>query len=572
MDDAQDYDVIVVGSGAGGMLAAVRAHDLGLKTLVIERSDHYGGTSAVSGGALWIPANGESPNPDSPELSLDYLRAVTAGAVPEAKLRRYVEYAPRMIAHLKALGVRYFTHQELSYPDYYPFAPGALAAGRTMFVASTDGAVLGEEFFRLREADPSYRLFNRIAMDNEEGLAIAAQAKGWQLTLARLIFDYWGDIRWRLRTPRDRQLKLGGALIGGLRKALADRGIPLQLKTRMRTLLTENGRVTGLVAEQEGQVLHIGAARGVILACGGFEQSQTLRERYLDQPTMASWSATPRENNTGDGLLAALEVGADTEFLNEAWWAPTLPTPSAHAPNTVRNLAMFLERGYPHSLAVNRLGKRFVNEACSYHQFGQAMLRDNAATGANMPCWLVFDATFRRNYALGSMLPAQMVPDSKLPPEWLDNLLYRADTLAGLAAKLALPADALAATVARFNAGARQGVDEDFGRGGNFHNLFYGDARHTPNRTLGELITAPFYAVRLDLGDIGTKGGPKTDENARVMATDGQAIPGLYAIGNAAGSVMGGAYPGAGATLGAAMTFGCLAAADIAQDRDRETR
>ena len=354
--------------------------------------------------------------------------------------------------------------------------------------------------------------------------------------------------------------------------ALADRGIPLQLKTRMRTLLTENGRVTGLVAEQEGQVLHIGAARGVILACGGFEQSQALRERYLDQPTMASWSATPRENNTGDGLLAALEVGADTEFLNEAWWAPTLPTPSAHAPNTVRNFAMFLERGYPHSLAVNRLGKRFANEACSYHQFGQAMLRDNAATGANMPCWLVFDATFRRNYALGSLLPAQMVPDSKLPPEWLDNLLYRADTLAGLAAKLALPADALAATVARFNAGARQGVDEDFGRGGNFHNLFYGDARHTPNRTLGELITAPFYAVRLDLGDIGTKGGPKTDENARVMGTDGHAIPGLYAIGNAAGSVMGGAYPGAGATLGAAMTFGCLAAADLAQERDHASR
>ena len=562
MDDAQTVDVIVVGSGAGGMLAAIRAHDAGLKALLIERSDRYGGTSAISGGALWIPDNGGSPHPDSAARSLEYLHHITGGSVPGKKLERYVEAAPRMIRNLGELGVRYFTHPQLSYPDYYPFAPGALPSGRTMFVASMDGAELGEEFFRLRECDPTYRLFDRIGMDNEEGLCIAAQGRGWQLTLARLIFRYWTDFAWRRRTRRDRQLKLGAALAGGLRKALAERGVPLLLKTRMRQLLTESGRISGIVAEHEGQELRMRATRAVILACGGFEQSQVLRERHLAQPTMAAWSATPRDNNTGDGLLAAIEVGADTEFMDEAWWAPTLATPSREAPNTVRNLAMFLERGYPHSVAVNRLGKRFVNEACSYHQFGQAMLRDNAATGANMPCWLIFDASFRRKYALGALLPSMLLPDRKLPPDWLDNMVYRADSIPGLAAKIAVPPDALAGTLLRFNELARKGVDEDFGRGGNFHNLFYGDARHTPNRTLGEVISPPFYAVRLDLGDIGTKGGPRTDENARVIARDGQAIPGLYAIGNAAGSVMGGSYPGAGATLGAALTFACLAVAD----------
>jgi len=559
-----DIDVIVVGSGAGGMLAAIRAHDLGLKVLLIEKSDRYGGTSAVSGGAIWIPNNSESPNEDSTQKALDYLRSVTEGLVLDAKLSRYVETAPQVPVYLKEVGVRYYTHPTESYPDYYPFAPGALSSGRTMFVKPIDGAILGDEFFRMRETHPEYQLFGKIALDVTEGTQLLVQAKGWQWTLLRVLFGYWSKIGWRRRTYRDRRLTNGMALIGGLRKALADRDISLQLKMRLKRILMENERVSGIVVERDGRELRFSVACGVILASGGFEQDQVLRDRYLGNATRTQWSATPRGNNTGDALQAALALGADTEFMNEAWWAPSIPMPSIDAPNTVRNIPLFFERGYPHSLAVNRLGKRFTNEACSYHQFGQAMLRDNVATGANLPCWFIFDASFREKYPLGGLSPGTIVPDSKLPLNWIDNLFYCADTLAGLAEKIAVPPQVLGDTVERFNAFARLGVDAEFKRGGNFHNLFYGDPRHKPNRTLGELIKAPFYAVQLDLGDIGTKGGPKTDEDARVLGKNGCPIEGLYAVGNVAGSVMGGAYPGAGATLGAALTFACIAAAHIA--------
>ncbi len=558
-------DVVVVGSGAGGLLAAARAHDLGLKVIVIEKSDRYGGTSAISGGAIWIPNNGESPIADSPAQALAYLQSVTQGQVPDAKLARYVEVSPQVPAYLKTLGVHYYTHPTLSYPDYYPSAPGALASGRTMFVSPMDGRVLGEDFFRLRETHPEYLLLEKIAIDVTEGVQLLAKAKGWQGTLLRLLSRYWTNLGWRRRTYRDCRLANGTALIGGLRKALLDRGIPLRLKTRLTRLTVSHGRVSGVIAEYEGRELQISASKGVVLASGGFEQSQSLRDSYLEQPTMASWSGTPRNNNAGEALLAALDIGADTAFMNEAWWAPTVPMPSVGTPNTVRNIPLFFERGYPHSLAVNRLGKRFTNEANSYHQFGQAMLRDQAATGANLPCWFVFDATFREKYPLAALLPSAVVPDSKLPPGWFDNLLYRADSLAGLADKIGVPTQALEQTVEQFNGYARLGVDAAFGRGGNFHNLYYGDPQHQPNRTLGELHKPPFYAVRLDLGDIGTKGGPKTDENARVVGKDGQPMAGLYAVGNVAGSVMGATYPGAGATLGAAMTFAYVAAEDIAR-------
>jgi 3-oxosteroid 1-dehydrogenase len=563
--DSEVFDVVVVGSGAGGMLSAIRAADLGLRCVVLEKSDRYGGTSAVSGGAIWIPNNDAIADVDSPQQALAYLTAVTKNAVPLGKLARYVEVSPLLLRYLSSIGVEYYAHPQLSYPDYYPDAPGALPRGRNMFVRPMDGAVLGEEFFRMRESYPEFKLLQRASLDLDEAGVIGGFHPGWRRAAAKVLADYYRDLGWRRRTRRDRRLTIGNALVGGLRAAMLKRGIPLRLKTGLVRLERDGTRVTGVVATHEGGELFFSARRGVILASGGFEQSQELRLQHLDQPTEARWSATPRDINTGDGLRAAEAVGADTAFLNEAWWAPTVAMPARTAPNTVRNVALFFERGFPHCLAVNRLGKRFVNEICSYHQFGQAMLRDNAETGANLPCWLVFDAQYRAKYPLGGLLPGRVEPDSKLPPDWFDNFLYRAENVRALAVKIGLPPNVLVDAVDRFNGCARRGVDDEFGKGENVYNQFFGDPRNGPSPVLGAVERPPFYAVRLDLGDIGTKGGPKTNEDAMVLDHKGHAIPGLFAIGNAAASVMGGAYPGAGATLGSAMTFGYVAATRLAQ-------
>jgi len=560
------YDVVVVGSGAGGMLSAIRCHDLGLKTLLIEKSDRYGGTSAVSGGAIWIPNNPDAGPGDSEEKALEYLVACTEGQVPQAKLRRYLQVAPQMLSYLAGLGLEYYADPLTSYPDYYPHHSGAMPYGRTMLVRPMDdGGVLGDEFFRLRESYPEFKLLDKISIDLVEGGALLYRSKGWIRVLLGLLWRYHADRSWRRQTHRDRRLTIGNALVGRLRKAMLVRGIPLLLKTRLTRILVEGGRVAGVSASRDGRPVTISATRGVVLASGGFEQSQELRERFLEQRTEARWSATPRDNNVGDGLLAALEIGADTAFMNEAWWAPTIAVPSRPAPNTTRNQALFFERGLPHSMAINRLGKRFVNEICSYHQFGQAMLRDNAATGANLPCWFIFDAQYRQKYPLGSLLPGSVASDSKLPKDWFDNFLYRADSLAELAARIGVAGDSLVETTRRFNGFAAAGVDEDFARGGNVYGQFFGDPAHAPNKVLGAIDKPPFYAVRIDLGDLGTKGGPRTDEDARVLGRDSRPIPGLFAVGNVAGSVMGGAYPGAGATLGSAMTFAYVAAEKLAQ-------
>lgn len=238
--------------------------------------------------------------------------------------------------------------------------------------------------------------------------------------------------------------------------------------------------------------------------------------------------------------------------------------PSQAAPDVVRNVALLFERGYPHSLRVNLLRKRFANDAISYHQFRKAMIRDNVAGAANILCWKLFDVKFRGKYRLGGLLPGWAMPDWMLPRDWFDNFLYRADNVLELAAKTGLPVAALQQTIATFNAGALKGEDGEFGRGETVYNRHFGDPNHKPHRNLGTLAKAPLYAEWIDLGDIGSKGGLKTDFEARVLREDGGAIGGLYAIGNCVGSVIGPVYPGGGATLGSAMTFVYLAAANIA--------
>jgi len=564
MSKAIECDVLVVGSGAGGMVSALRCHDLGLNAVLIEKADRFGGTSAVSGGGIWIPNNPAIAESDTKAQALEYLRSCTKGRVSEEKLQAYVDNAPRVLDELAGWKVGYFSVP--GYADYMPWLPGAMAAGgRTLMPLPFDARALGDELFRMREPHPTHKVLGRMQIDLAEMGPMIRRIGPWWITAAKLFLRYWLDLPFRFRSRRDRRVTTGNAMIGGLRKAMMDRNIPLLLNTRLASFIEEDGRVTGAVAVQRGAKVEIRAGKGVIVASGGFDKNQTLRDKHLPVSTPVDYSLTPGQNNTGDALIAGQEIGADTEFLEQAWWVPTMRVPAPGFNNVDMRAAFFMERGYPHTICVNRNGERFANEAMSYNDFGAEMIADQQRSGANMPCWLIFDATARWRYPIGALMPPVIMPDALVPKEWWDNAIFRADTIAGLAQKIGVPADALARSIGRMNVFAATGVDEDFNRGGNPYDLFVGDPRNKPNPCLGKIEKAPFYAIPVDIGDIGTKGGLKTDEVGHVLRADGSPLEGLYATGNVAGAMTFDSYPGAGATLGPAMTFGMLAAEHIAR-------
>ncbi|MBM3103894.1 FAD-dependent oxidoreductase [Pseudomonas sp. V1] len=559
------YDVIVVGSGAGAMTSALFAAEQGLSVLLVEKSDKFGGTSAISGGGIWIPNNhyfAAKGGRDSFELALQYLKAATGEHGDEPRLRAYLEHAPQMIRALEENShVRYAVAHK--YPDYYPQLPGSLAGGRTLDPELFDTGLLGDELANLRTPSPSTLLMGRIAWTARHAHKAMSRSFGWRLLILGLMLRYKLDFKWRRKGRRDRRAALGSALVASLRRSLMDRKVPLWLNTDFQALLTDNGRVTGVQVSRDGQPQQLHARRAVIFGSGGFEQNQALRERFLPQPTARDWSATPPGNNTGAALQAGMELGAATALMDWAWWAPTIAVPGEEKPRGV-----FAERAFPGAIVVNSLGRRFVNEAAPYLEFVDAMYRDNHGSGGqSIPAWVIFDARFRFNYAMGPLMPAQVMPDSRLRKEWLNTLYFKADSLPALAAQIGVDSAGLEQTVKRMNEYARTGIDTEFGRGGNVFDRYYGDSNVKPNPCLAPLGKGPFYAMRLDAGDIGTKGGLLTNEHAQVVSETGEAIPGLYAIGNCSASVMGTSYPGAGGTLGPAMTFGYIAANHIAANR-----
>ncbi|MNF29729.1 3-oxosteroid 1-dehydrogenase [compost metagenome] len=548
------------------MTSALFAADQGLSVLVVEKSDKYGGTSAISGGGIWIPNNhyfAELGGQDSFELALQYLKAATGEHGDEVRLRAYLSNAPQMIRALEVNSrVRYAVADK--YPDYYPHLPGALPGGRTLDPEIFDTSLLGEELDNLRKPSPSTLLMGRIAWTARHAHKAMAREFGWRLLMLGLMARYKLDFKWRRKSKskRDRRAALGSSLVASLRRSLMDRNVPLWLNTDFRELLTEQGRVCGVRVQQGGQELELYARRGVIFGSGGFEQNQVLREKYLPQPTRSAWSATPPGNNTGAALEAGTALGAATALMDWAWWAPTIAVPGEEKPRGV-----FAERAFPGAIAVNGLGRRFVNEAAPYLEFVDAMYRDNQSSGGkSIPAWVIFDGHFRFNYAMGPLMPAQIMPDSRLRKEWLNTVYWKADSLAGLAEQIGVDATGLESTVQNVNEYARTGIDVEFGRGGNVFDRYYGDSSVKPNPCLAPLSKGPYYAMRLDAGDIGTKGGLLTNEHAQVVSQDGEPIPGLYAIGNCSASVMGTSYPGAGGTLGPAMTFGYIAANHIASN------
>ncbi|MFM0605352.1 FAD-dependent oxidoreductase [Paraburkholderia sediminicola] len=557
------FDVVVVGSGAGGMLAACRAADRGLSVIVLEKSDVYGGTSAVSGGGIWIPCNhhiAEMGATDTREAARTYIDACTKGVTAGDRIDAYLDIAPEMLRYVEAnTPVRYEALPK--YADYFQNLPGSMPGYRALDPLPVDGASLGEEFARLRLPSPGTLIGGRVAVTSKEAHMLLSKAPGYIGLALKQFGRYWLDIRARSRSRRDRRLTLGNALAGGLRRALLDRDIPLWLNAPMCELLEADGRVTGVVVDRDGKNVRVLAKCGVILAAGGFERNQAMRERYLPHPTQAQWSATP-PNNTGDAIAVGLKLGAQIALMEHVWGAPTV-----HVDHEEKQRALFVERNLPGCVVVNGLGKRFVNEAAPYSEFVPAMYRDHAKTGACVPAWMVFDAQFRRKYPCGPIMPGAMMPDARIPAAFR-SLLYKADSLDALAAQIGIDVQGLRDTVVKMNRYAVTGIDEEFAKGGNAFDTYYGDPSVKPNPCLAPIGTGPFYAVRIDAGDIGTKGGLLTDARARVLHADGTPIAGLYAIGNTSASMMGASYPGAGSTLGPAMTFGYIAANHLADADD----
>lgn len=556
------FDVIVVGSGAGALTSAIMAADQGLSVLVIEKSDKYGGTSAISGGGVWIPNNhhfAARGGQDSYEKALIYLKAATGGLVAEARLNAYLDQAPKMIKYLESHSrVRYAVAEK--YPDYYPHLPGALPGGRSLDPEIFDTALLGDELPFLRPSAPSNLLMGKIAWTARQAHKAVAKTFGWQLMIMGLMLRYKLDFKWRRKTVHDRRVALGGALVASLRCSLKDRNVPLWLNTDFRELVTQDGRVVGIRVHHRGQDTQLTARRGVILGSGGFEQNQELRDKYLPQPTRVAWSATPPGNNTGAALEAGMAIGAASERLDRAWWTPTIHVSGEEKPRGV-----FAERGFPGAIVVNGMGRRFVNEASPYLEFVTAMYQDQLVSGAkSIPAWVIFDSHFRFHYAMGPLMPAQIMPDSSLKKEWLNTVYWKGSSLTNLAQQIGVDAQGLENQVKQVNEYASTGVDHDFGRGANVFDRYYTAPNVKPNPCLAPISKGPFYAMRMDAGDIGTNGGLQTNEHAQVVRENGTPIHGLYAIGNCSSTVMGIGYPGAGSTLGPAMTFGYIAAQHIA--------
>lgn len=557
----QQFDVVVVGSGAGALLTAIRAADEGLSALVVEKADVVGGTSAVSGGGIWIPDNHDMARHglrDSIDAAFRYVKSCATGLASDDRVLAYVETARQMARYLEQIGVPYRAMPR--YADYYPHIEHAMPGGRTMDPADFDAARLGlDGLAQLRDTNPGQKLLGRILINAFEARTLVAREPGAKGLVLRMLLRYWLDLPWRFKTRRDRRLTGGLALMGGLFTALRQRQVPVWLASPMQSLLLENGKVTGVVVLREGQQVRVRARKGVMLAAGGFERSQAMRERYLPQPTNQAWTATPLGCNTGDAIEAGAKAGAALHLMAHSWGVPTISVP-----NEEKFRGVFVERSMPGCMVVNARGQRFVDESCPYPEFQQAMYADHAKTGGAIPAWIVFDAEFRRKYAMGPLLPAEAVPDSKLPVGWLGTLYWRDDTLQGLARRIGIDAQGLAASAARMNDFARTGKDLDFDRGGNVFDCYYGDDSVGPNPNLAPIAKAPFYAMKFYPGDIGTKGGLLTDHDARVLDEAGRPIAGLYCVGNNSASVMGSAYPGAGSTLGPGMTFAYRAVAHMA--------
>ena len=554
MDFDEEFDVVVLGAGAGGMTAALVAADAGLRTLLVEKTTQIGGTTARSGGAAWIPGNHQQDaleRTGDAQAALRYLDALVGERGDRALREAFIEHGPQMLRFLEErTAIRFAIAPDE--PDYRQDVAGASLGGRALRAAEFDGSALGADFERIAPPLPELMVFGTIMVTRAEVARLVdfPSSAGAFALAARLYARYLRD---RTRFSRGTRLVLGNALVARALQSLRAAGVPIWFDARTDHLVLDGGRVSGLVIARAGVRRRVRAVRGIVLAGGGFPASAALRRRFLPSPIPVYTPA--HEGATGDTLLLAEEIGAAIATgRDNAFWFP-----SSVAKRPDGTMAVFphivLDRAKPGLIAVNAAGRRFVDEAASYHEFARAMYRSNART-PTIPAMLVCDRWFLWKYGLGLVHP-----HTRRLGRFLEGgYLQRADTLEELARRIEVAPDGLRETVARFNAFARSGIDEDFHKGENAFDRKHGDDAHLPNPCLGPIAAPPYYAVAVYPTPLATSAGLRVNPNAQVLDRAGRPIVGLYACGGDIESPMGGEYPGPGAQIAAAMTFGYLAA------------
>jgi succinate dehydrogenase/fumarate reductase flavoprotein subunit len=554
-------DVLVIGSGASGMATAITAAAKGLEVLVVEKEPVYGGTTARSGGWLWIPGTRLATEQGITEptgAAKSYLRHEATTHFDEKRVDAFLENGPKAIDFFTSSTAVQFDMPAV-FPDYHAEAPGGLQGGRSMVTRPFDGRELGERIKQLAPPLPELTVFGMMLGSGPEIKHFMRVFKSptsfWYVT--KRLTKHMLDV---VTSGRGMLLTNGNALAGRLAKAAMDAKIPVWLSSPALKLIAEHDGVAGATVQHEGRNIQVTARRGVVLAAGGFPHDVERRKKHFPHaPTGREHFSPSPVANTGDGLRLAESVGGrvDGTIPHAAAWVPTSVTTRPDGSKGV--MPHFIDRAKPGVIAVTAKGRRFTNEGNSYHDFVQAMVKACAGE-KEVSSWLICDHKALRNYGLGCVAPAPL----PIARHLRSGYLKRGSTIGGLAKQLGIDAATLEATVAEFNAGARTGEDAAFGKGSKAYNRYQGDALITPNPCVAPLENGPYYAIKLVVGDIGTFAGLVTDERTRVLGQDGKPIKGLYAVGNDAASVMGGNYPGAGITLGPALTFGYIAGLQLA--------
>lgn len=546
-------DLLVIGSGTG-MAAALAAHERGLSVLIVEKSSYVGGSTARSGGALWLPASPvlRGGGTDTRERAATYLDAVVDGTAPAERSTAFLEHVSATVELLnRTTPMKLFWARD--YSDYHPEEPGGSAAGRTCECRPLDTAILGEYRQRLRPGvmevtipmpttGADYRWMNLMTRVPRKGLPTIAK---------RLLQGVGGLLLGR------RYAAGGQALAAGMFAGVLEAGIPVWTNTTLLRLDADGDRVTGAVLDHDGREITVVARRGVVLATGGFDHSMDMRWKFQSE-VLGTNLSLGADTNTGDGIRVGQELGADIASMDQAWWFPAVAPLPGKAP-----AVMLAERSLPGSVIVDHSGRRFANESTDYMSFGQRVLELERMGKPVESMWIVFDQQYRNSYVFA----AELFPRMPIPKSWYDaGIAGRAESLPALAATMGIPVETFTQTMDRFNESAFAGEDPDFGRGRSAYDRYYGDPTVTPNPNLRPLVKGPFYAVRMVLSDLGTCGGLRADERARVLREDGSAIQGLYAIGNTAANAFGATYPGAGATISQGLVYGYIAAREAARD------